>query len=86
MDEVLILDMVGPVARLTMNRPKAMNALNLAMLDSFAAHLPRLAADDNCRVLVLTGSGAAFCAGADLKQSLGAAPAPGEPDFLDQGP
>ncbi len=79
----LIVETLGSVTRLTMNRPKAMNALNLAMLESFSAHLPRLAADDACRVLVLTGSGTAFCAGADLKQALGGNPAPGEPDFLD---
>ncbi|MDE2561061.1 MAG: enoyl-CoA hydratase/isomerase family protein [Sphingomonadales bacterium] len=74
----------GPVARLVMNRPEAMNALNLAMFESFKAELPRLAADDDCRVLILTGTGPAFCAGADLKQALVGQPAPGEPDFLDR--
>ncbi|GIK76274.1 MAG: enoyl-CoA hydratase [Chloroflexota bacterium] len=83
-DEPLILETFGPIARLTMNRPKAMNALNLEMLDAFAAHLPRLAAEDDIRVLVLTGGGVAFCAGADLKEALGGHPAPGEPDFLDR--
>ncbi|MGL4565709.1 MAG: enoyl-CoA hydratase/isomerase family protein, partial [Halioglobus sp.] len=82
-EATLIVETLGSVTRLTMNRPQAMNALNLAMLESFSAHLPRLAADDACRVLVLTGSGTAFCAGADLKQALGGNPAPGEPDFLD---
>lgn len=80
----LIVETLGPVTRLTMNRPQAMNALNLAMLDAFAAVLPRLAADDACRALILTGAGPAFCAGADLKQALAGQPAPGEPDFLDR--
>lgn len=82
-DEPLIVEKLGPIARLTMNRPKAMNALNMAMIEAFAAALPTLAADDEVRVLVLTGAGAAFCAGADLKQALAGSPAPGEPDFLD---
>lgn len=80
----LLVETHGPVTRLVMNRPDAMNALNLAMFDCFKAELPRLAADDECRVLILTGSGPAFCAGADLKQAMAGEPAPGEPDFLDQ--
>ena len=85
MDEVLILETLGPVARLTLNRPRAMNALNLAMLAQLEGHLRSIAADAAVRVLVLTGAGAAFCAGADLKEALsGVAPVPGEPDFLDR--
>jgi len=80
----LLVETHGPVTRLVMNRPQAMNALNLAMLDRFRAELPRLAEDASCRVLVLTGTGGAFCAGADLKQALGKPPAPGEADFLDR--
>jgi enoyl-CoA hydratase/carnithine racemase len=81
-DEVL-LDIDGAVARLTLNRPSAMNALNLAMLAGLEQHVPRLAADPDVRVVVLTGSGRAFCTGADLKEALASEPrAPGEPDFL----
>lgn len=83
-ETALIIENHGSVTRLVMNRPQAMNALNLAMFDGFRAALPRLAADDECRVLILTGSGSAFCAGADLKQAMAGQPAPGEPDFLDQ--
>lgn len=83
-EQPLLSETLGPVTRLTMNRPQAMNALNLAMLDAFKAELSRLTADDTCRVLILTGAGPAFCAGADLKQALAGQPAPGEPDFLDR--
>lgn len=83
--EPLTLETFGPVARLTLNRPKAMNALNLATLAVFERVLPELAAQDETRVLILTGTGAAFCAGADLKEVTdGLRQAPGEPDFLDR--
>lgn len=82
-ERALILEKLGPIARLTMNRPGAMNALNLEMLDAFGEYLPALAADDGVRVVVITGAGAAFCAGADLKQALAREPALGDPDFLD---
>jgi enoyl-CoA hydratase/carnithine racemase len=84
MSDVLLLEIDGPVARLVLNRPKAMNALNLALIAQIEGALPELAANDAVRVLVLTGSGPAFCAGADLKEVLAsAAPVPGEPDLLD---
>tara|TARA_Y100000296_G_scaffold87491_1_gene135719 strand:- start:26043 stop:26828 length:786 start_codon:yes stop_codon:yes gene_type:complete len=83
--EMLLFEKVGPVARLTLNRPKAMNALNLAILAEFDLRLREIAADDELRVLILTGIGAAFCAGADLKEVLAGATLPaGEADFLDR--
>lgn len=83
--DTLILEVLGPVARATLNRPKAMNALNLATLAAFERVLPELAAQDEIRVLVITGSGGAFCAGADLKEVTdGLRCAPGEQDFLDR--
>jgi enoyl-CoA hydratase/carnithine racemase len=84
-DTELIFETVGAVARLTLNRPNAMNALNAAMLDALEERLVEIAGREDLRVLVLTGSGRAFCAGADLKEVLaGAQSAPGEPDFLDR--
>jgi enoyl-CoA hydratase/carnithine racemase len=84
-DSVLLRELFGPVARLTLNRPKAMNSLNLALLAELDGRLAELAANDEVRVLVLTGAGAAFCAGADLKEVLASREAaPGEPDFLDR--
>jgi enoyl-CoA hydratase/carnithine racemase len=85
MDDILLYETIGPVARLTLNRPKAMNAINLATLAELAQRLAQLAADDTIRVVILTGAGAAFCAGADLKEVLaGAKLPPGEADFLDR--
>lgn len=85
MNDVLNFRQKGPVAWLTLNRPEAMNALSLAMADAFAEQLPRCAQNDEIRVLVITGSGAAFCAGADLKEVLRTRDLPpGKPDFLDR--
>ncbi len=84
-DEILIFESFGPVARLTLNRPKAMNSLNAAISQELERHLIEIAARDDLRVLILTGRGPAFCAGADLKEvSAGATLEPGEPDFLDR--
>ncbi len=50
----------------TMNRPERLNALNIAMVESFEALSRDLAGNDDIRVLILIGSGRGFCAGADL--------------------
>ncbi|MDM0071780.1 enoyl-CoA hydratase/isomerase family protein [Variovorax sp. J31P207] len=84
-DDILICEAFGAVARLTLNRPRAMNALNLATLEQLERRLAEIAANDEIRVLVLTGNGPAFCAGADLKEVLASASLPaGEADFLDR--
>ena len=85
-EEVLIVEKLdGAVARLTLNRPKALNSLNGAMLNALEKAVSDLAADDSVRVLVITGTGAGFCAGADLKEVVaGMKAAPGEADFLDR--
>ncbi len=84
-EAVLLFETLGPVARLTLNRPKAMNSLNLAMLAELEQRLAEIAANDELRTVILTGAGPAFCAGADLKEVLaGASLAAGEADFLDR--
>jgi crotonobetainyl-CoA hydratase len=60
-------DVQGHVAVLTMNRPDAMNAVNAALSTALGEGVERAASDPAVRVLVLTGAGRAFCAGADLK-------------------
>ena len=55
------------VATLTLNRPDRLNALSSPMLEGLLEALPRLAADPNIAVVVLTGAGRGFCAGGDVK-------------------
>ncbi len=65
----LLFDVEGGIARITFNRPKVMNALNAALLEEFNQALAAVAADEDIRVLVLTGSGdKAFVAGADISE------------------
>jgi 2-(1,2-epoxy-1,2-dihydrophenyl)acetyl-CoA isomerase len=59
--------MTDGIARITVNRPEAMNALDLATKEALLAAVGRAAADEEARVLVLTGTGRAFCVGEDLK-------------------
>lgn len=57
----------GAVAILQMDRPKALNALNLNMMQELADALSKLEADDSVGCVILTGSEKAFAAGADIK-------------------
>jgi enoyl-CoA hydratase len=54
------------VALVTLDRPEALNALSFDLLDELADALAALDADPSCRAIVLTGSGRAFAAGADI--------------------
>ncbi|KOV66423.1 enoyl-CoA hydratase/isomerase family protein [Streptomyces sp. MMG1121] len=55
------------VARLTLNRPEALNALTPALRDRLIDVLAEASADPEVRAVVLTGTGRGFCAGADLR-------------------
>lgn len=55
------------VATLTLNRPDRLNALSSPMIDGLLEALPRLAADADIAVVILTGAGRGFCAGGDVK-------------------
>jgi 2-(1,2-epoxy-1,2-dihydrophenyl)acetyl-CoA isomerase len=56
------------VATITLNRPDAMNALNVATKEALLAALRRASADETVRAVVLTGAGRAFCVGQDLRE------------------
>ena len=56
------------IVTLTLNRADKLNAIDGAMLDALDEVLSRLEADRDCRAVVLTGAGRAFCAGADIKE------------------
>lgn len=62
----------GGVTRLTLNRPDKLNAFTLEMHAELRAALEAAGADPDCRVVVLTGAGRAFCAGQDLAETLAA--------------
>ena len=67
MDETLVLeDVKGRVAILTLNRPKALNALNDALMDQLGQALLKHDADENIGAIIITGSEKAFAAGADI--------------------
>jgi len=75
----------GSTAWFTLNRPDDMNALTQEMLEMFDSFLDQIGNDDDIRCLAITGSGRAFCAGADLKSTTGTEDlAPGTPDFIDR--
>lgn len=67
-DAVLLERRPDHVAIVTLNRPAARNAVNGALRDGLSAVVDALESDDDVRVVVLTGAGSAFCAGADLKE------------------
>ena len=56
------------IGLVTLNRPDRLNAINERMLDDFDELLRNLDRDDTVRVLLITGEGRGFCAGADLKE------------------
>ena len=64
----LLLEIVNNVALLKVNRPQALNALNQEVLFELLAAFQSLEKDDNVRVIILTGEGKAFVAGADIKE------------------
>ena len=67
-EPVLLSETKGGIATLTLNRPKQYNALSEALLDELGVALERIAKDAEVRVVVIAGSGPAFCAGHDLKE------------------
>jgi enoyl-CoA hydratase len=67
--ENIIYQLDGGIATITFNRPKALNALNAALIAELSQALDGIAADENIRVLVLTGAGEkSFVAGADISE------------------
>jgi enoyl-CoA hydratase/carnithine racemase len=68
----------GAVARLTLERPEARNALSRAMADALDAALARLPAMEEVRVVVVAGRGRSFCAGADISEMPTLSPAEAE--------
>jgi enoyl-CoA hydratase len=66
--ETILTEMRGRVGIITLNRPKALNALNALLITEMNAALDAFQADDGIAVIVLTGSEKAFAAGADIRE------------------
>lgn len=66
--DILIREDLGPITRLTLNMPGALNALSDAMLARLRTEFCDLMDSTTQRVVVLRGNGKAFCAGHDLKE------------------
>ena len=64
----LLVDRDDAVVTLTLNRPDAMNALDVELKEALRDALATLADDPACRAIVLAGAGRAFCVGQDLRE------------------
>jgi len=69
--ETILSETRGPVALITLNRPKALNALSAQLVRELSDALDGYEADDAIGAIVLTGSERAFAAGADIKEMQG---------------
>ncbi|WP_286931090.1 MULTISPECIES: enoyl-CoA hydratase/isomerase family protein [Aeromicrobium] len=65
-EDPVIIERGDGIARLTLNRPDRLNAMSDAMLDLFVELVADVTADEDVRVIVLTGAGRGFCVGGDL--------------------
>ena len=77
--DVLLIESLGEIERVTLNRPARLNALNQPLTDALLAYFEGLRRKRETRVVILRGAGRAFCSGADLKAS-------GSPEALRDGP
>jgi enoyl-CoA hydratase len=84
-DEVLLSERTGHVEVLTLNRPRARNALNPELKDALLAAMAKADGDPGVRAVVVTGNGPVFCAGMDLKAFAGGAAFGGLTDFYANG-
>lgn len=75
--KTVLFELTDEVARITLNRPEALNAMNVELLDGLIECLGRC---DDAKAVTITGAGRAFCVGEDLRETL--APATGSPEEL----
>ena len=66
----MLLDLTDGVATITLNRPDAMNSLDVATKELLLETVQQVAEDPAVRCVVLTGTGRAFCVGQDLKEHI----------------
>lgn len=80
--EATLYSVEDGAAWITLNRPENRNALSQVLVTELHDHLVAAMADPNVRCVVITGTGPAFCAGADLKNRGNEAPGPTFPEVL----
>jgi enoyl-CoA hydratase len=80
--ESLLVEHDGPIAVVTVDRPQVLNALNAPTLDALARAMVDLQRDERIRVVILTGSGKAFVAGADINELVRQTPTGGREHAL----
>ena len=74
MAPLLLIDTPAPhIRQLTLNRPEQLNTMNAELCEELHVALRAIAAERDCRAVILTGGGRGFCAGVDL-HGYGAAP------------
>ncbi|MFK7914285.1 MAG: enoyl-CoA hydratase [Pseudomonadales bacterium] len=77
--ELVTISIDDGIALVTLNRPKALNALSSALRNAIIAAFEQLATDSSVQVIILTGAGRAFTVGLDLKELGGEQPADATP-------
>ena len=70
MSEIIVEITEPGLVVLTMNRPERLNALGMGMVEEMRSALTELDDDPSVRVIVLTGTGRAFCSGADVQSAV----------------
>jgi 2-(1,2-epoxy-1,2-dihydrophenyl)acetyl-CoA isomerase len=68
MTDSLLVDRNDAVVTITLNRPEAMNALDVGLKEALRDTLAALETDRSCRAIVLAGAGKSFCVGQDLRE------------------
>lgn len=85
--EEILYEKKDHIATITLHRPEVRNAFNLKMIDQWYKALEQAESDNDVRVIIITGSGSAFCSGGDIKEILENAKKPSieRKNFLWQG-
>ena len=69
--EGLLFERAGGVAKITLNRPDKLNALNYEMVEGLTAFVEECGQNDDVRVILIVGAGRAFCSGDDIVGGMG---------------
>jgi enoyl-CoA hydratase/carnithine racemase len=71
-EPTILLDVTDGVGWITLNRPKAYNAINTDLAERLLDAVIRCDEDDEVRALIITGKGSSFCSGGDIRQMMDA--------------